>query len=165
MTIQLPHLDTKKARECIRVSFWIFSMRGGQHRKRICRQREKSRGHDSQDCTAALNIFFCTSCISRQILGTNLEEVFMGTEFEAVRIILFSLYNGHRNWGSLYSLYCRTVGTEIKAVCTVSLARVSRQRIGRNFDCKISEFNQFAEHCGWDKFISVYAVLWFYCRK
>ena len=80
----------------------------------------------------------------------------MGTEF---RTILNGPYSGHENRGNLYSQCGTTTSMKIEVVCTISLERFSRQLIDRNFHCKISEFSQFAEHCGRDKFIFVFVVL------
>ena len=79
----------------------------------------------------------------RKILGTFFEVVFLGTIFDN----FFYFLSGHE---IPYNSYCTTVGTKIEAVHsrTITLAWFSRQRVGRNFDCKISEFSQFAEHCG-----------------
>ena len=48
------------------------------------------------------------------------------------------------------------VGIKIEIVCTVILARFSRQLVGRKFDREISEFIQLVEHCDGDKFISIF---------
>ena len=143
-------------------------MRFGEHRRRKFAGRERRAEGMIPKTVQQHWTFFRTTRILRQILGTNFEAVFLSIEFEAVCIvhtilyISYSLYNGNINQGSMYGT---TVATKIKSVCTIILLWFSRQQVDRNFDCKISEFSQFIENCCWDNFISVFAVLSFYCRK
>ena len=78
-------------------------------------------------------------------LGTKFEVVFLGTKFEVDNTVRTYSCIGYENQRSPYGTI---VGTKIKAVHIVSLARFLRQQVDRNFDCKISEFSQFAKHCG-----------------
>ena len=72
--------------------------------------------------------------------------------------------SGNKNQGS-YSLYVIAVGIKIEIVCTVILARFSRQLGGRKFDCEISEFIQLVEHCGRDNLISDFCCTLFLLKK
>ena len=126
-------------------------MRVGEHKRRKFAGRERRAEGMNPKTVQQHRTFFCIARIPKQILGQILRPRF----WARVRGRSYSPYNSvqyiqwaRKNRGSPYSPYGAALGTEIEEVCTVSLARFSRQLVGKKFDCKISAFNQFAEHCG-----------------
>ena len=146
MTIQLLHLDTKKAREDIWVSLCLESTEG----EKIVGWERRAEGTFPK-IVQQQKVHFRTTCFPRKILGMFFEAVFIWARFSRRRNFFWTPNSVVRKVRtvarklsqSIQSVWHGFRGSELAEILTV----------------KFLNSVNFAEHYGWDKFIFVFVVL------